>query len=92
MQNPVAQPTLQQEMNMIKAEEVLEQLDEKMEREEDVPVIEEIDLPAAKEIDPELRAKALSPEVKSALAPFLEPRRLQPSLAGRFSIKFTRDF
>ena len=90
--NPVAQPTLQQEMNMIKAEEVLERLDEKMEREEDLPVVEEIDLPAATEIDPELRAKAHSPEVKSALAPFLEPRKTQPSLAGRFSIKFTRTF
>ena len=88
--NPVAQPNLEQGMNMIKADEVLEQLDKKMEQEEDVPVVEEIDLPAAIEIDPELRAKAISSEVKSALAPFLEPRNVQPSLAGRFSIKFTR--
>jgi hypothetical protein len=90
--NPVAQPTLQQGMDMINAEEVLVQLDEKMDREEEEPLVDEFVLPPVPEIDLELRAKALSTEVKSALAPFLEPRTIQPSLAGRFSIKFSRAF
>ena len=90
--NPVVQPTLQQGMDMIKVDEVLQRLDEKIDREEDQPVVEESVAPPFPEIDPKLRAQALSTEVKSALAPFLEPRTIQPSLAGRFSIKFSRTF
>ena len=35
-------------------------------------------------------AEATAPEVKALLAPFLEPRSIQPSLAGTFSIKWVR--
>ena len=40
----------------------------------------------------ELLAKATSPEVKMLLAPFLEARTIQPSLAGTFSIKWVRTY
>ena len=40
----------------------------------------------------ELLAKATSPEVKMLLAPFLEPRTIQPSLSGTFSIKWVRTY
>ena len=35
-------------------------------------------------------AQATTPEIKALLAPFLEPRSIQPSLAGTFSIKWVR--
>lgn len=38
------------------------------------------------------REAALATEVASVLAPFFEPRSIQPSLAGSFSIKFSRTF
>ena len=40
----------------------------------------------------ELRERALSAEVASVLAPFFEPRTIQPNLAGSFSIKFSRSY
>ncbi len=40
----------------------------------------------------QLLAEATSPEVKALLAPFLEPRTIQPQLAGTFSIKWVRTF
>ncbi|MEM7560898.1 MAG: hypothetical protein AAF394_17380, partial [Planctomycetota bacterium] len=40
----------------------------------------------------ELREQAMSTEVASVLAPFLESRNIQPSLAGSFSIKFKTTF
>jgi hypothetical protein len=36
----------------------------------------------------ELLAQATAPEVKALLAPFLEPRTIQPSLSGTFSIRW----
>jgi hypothetical protein len=36
----------------------------------------------------DLLARATSPEVKSLLAPFIEPRTMQPSLSGTFSIRW----
>lgn len=44
------------------------------------------------EKEAELLANATSPEVKALLAPFLEPRTIQPSLAGTFSIRWNRTF
>lgn len=40
----------------------------------------------------ERREAALATEVASVLAPFFEPRSIQPSLAGSFSIKFSTTF
>ena len=48
--NPVAQPTLQLGMEILKAEEVLEQLDEKMEHGEAQPVVDVSVLPPNTEI------------------------------------------
>jgi hypothetical protein len=93
--NPVAQPTLQQELEQIEAKKTLEELDQKITRQENAaaePALEASAEAPVAAIDPELRAKALSTEVKSTLAPFLEPRSIQPSLAGNFSIRFNKTF
>jgi hypothetical protein len=42
------------------------------------------------EREAELLSQATSPEVKGLLAPFLEPRTIQPSLAGTASIRWVR--
>ena len=91
--NPDSTPTLQQSLEQIDSDMTLQQLDEKMTKAEDAGVEsepmdvidEEFDA-----IDRKRRKEAMSAEVKSTLAPFLEPRSIQPSLAGRFSIKFSR--
>jgi len=90
--NPVVQPTLQQGLDKIGVEQVLGKLSKKMARAEEEPIVEEFSVPTTSTVDPELRARALSTEVQSALAPFLQPRTIQPSSAGSFSIKFSRTF
>ena len=91
--NPVMEPTLQQSLERIRSEGILDELDEEIITETETPAKETPETEAIFEtsyIDPELRAAALSSDVKSALSPFIARRRIQPSLAGRFSIKFLR--
>ena len=91
--NPVAEPTLQQSLDQIETDSTLQHLDEKITKAEEAGFEPEPKIAFEEEfdaVDLKLRKKALSAEVKSALAPFLEARAIQPSLAGRFSIKFSR--
>jgi len=87
---PKSNPTLAESLERLGSEETIQQIDDAMDGGEAL-VLEE-DFPAETEsgFSPEFQKKALSAEVTSALAPFLEPRNIQPTLAGRFSIKFVR--
>ncbi len=89
---PISKPTLQQSLEQIQTEQVLAKLDENIAAGDEPSEleVESVSDPSPMETDQEFRKKALSAEVQSALAPFLAPRRVQPSLAGRLSIKFLR--
>lgn len=90
--NPVAQPTLGQEIDRVTAEETLGELDAKTAQGD--PAEPAIGVPSegpAVDVDPQLRAEALSAEVKSTLAPFFEPRSIQPSMSGA-SVKFVKTY
>ena len=89
--NPIAEPTLRQSLEQLEAEQTIQQLDKNIDSDEpsgrfDDPNMEQF----LDHENQELRNQALAPEVMSSLAPFLEPRYIQPSLAGSFSIRFSR--
>ena len=80
--------SLQQKLDELQAQKVVERLEKEMEVAAAEPAVSptrastgtEISAPASAipAIDPQLRAEALSPRVKSALAVFLKARNLQP--------------
>lgn len=89
---PVAQPTLGEEMDRIAAEAALGKLDAEIAQGATAePVIGPIPEGPPVDVNPELRAQALSAAVASTLAPFLEARTIQPSLSGP-SVKFVKTY
>lgn len=92
--------SLQQKLEELQAEQVVDRLEKEMEVAKSQPLAKPAAKPAAANapepavsvVDPELRAKALSPRVKSALAVFLKARNLQPAAGvGFVSMKKTFD-
>ena len=96
--NPTETPTLEESLQQVESDKTLEQLDRQIEEAELRPATidsKQIAEPLFDELQTEyqqLRKHALAPEVLSTLAPFLEPRTIQPSLAGTLSIKFSQTF
>ena len=94
--------SLQQKLDELQAQQVVDRLEKEMEVAATAPAISptrgstqpQASAPttAIPTVDPQLRAEALSPRVKSALAVFLKPRNLQPRAGvGFVSMQTTFD-
>ena len=97
--DPAAPATFGSKIEDSDAKAAVSRLDRQIERDEKAEAKREADEAERKrqhdlkeQQEAELLAKATAPEVKMLLAPFLEPRTIQPSLAGTFSIKWERTY
>ena len=84
--------TLREQVSQAKDRETLAALDRERENGPEKPMASTDVQIETFDSNRDLREQALSLEVASVLAPFLEPRSIQPSLAGSFSIKFNATF
>ena len=90
---PVTQPSLDEAIEQARAEDTLERLDKEIASgTSSTPASESATESAGDSIDPDLRKKALSAEVRGLLAPFLEPRTKHPVLRGVGIVNFTKTF
>ena len=86
--------SLQQKLDELQAQKVVDRLEKEMEVAADTPAVSPTQaspqpqpsppVTAIPTVDPQLRAEALSPRVKSALAVFLKARNLQPAAGVGF--------